>query len=51
MKFLVALAIALLALPGAALADDVANASYLCAIIDATGLTTRNAHCPQPGHR
>ncbi len=43
MKFLVALATALLTIPGPALADDVANASYLCAIINATGLT--NTQC------
>ena len=43
MKIWIALAAALLAKPGIACADDVANAEYLCAIINATGLT--NTQC------
>lgn len=43
MKVLMALAAALLAAPGVGRADDAANATYLCAIINATGLT--NTHC------
>jgi len=42
-RVLIACAAALLAKPGIASADDVANATYLCAIIDATGLT--NSQC------
>lgn len=43
MKVLFMLAAALPIMPGMARADDVANAKYLCAIIDATGLT--NTQC------
>lgn len=43
MRVLIACAAALLAKPGIARADDVANATYLCAIINATGLT--NTQC------
>lgn len=43
LRVLITCAAALLANPGIACADDVANATYLCAIINATGLT--NTQC------
>lgn len=43
MKVLMVLAAALLAAPGVGRADDAATAAYLCAIINATGLT--NTQC------